>query len=436
MLAHYQQHFQQAQQRLQESDLQPWLKDLQQQHFAAFESQGFPDHRDEQWKYTSVKAISKTNFAMLTPTQQNAKLQARPAELADVADMAELDAHEIIFVNGQLQRFADPGDNFRCSTLLEAGDAIKPYLNQSTAKLNNGFAHLNSAFLEQGIFLEIIGTVSKPIHIIHVTTAENTMHHLRQVIVARPHAKAHIVETYRAHDSQVYFNNVITECYLEPEAKICVNKCQQEASKAFHIASTQVQQQQNSEFHSMVLNLGGRLARSDLNIELQGPGASCEANGLYIARGRQHLDQHTRIDHRVPHCQSNELYKGIVDDQARAVFNGLVYVHPQAKLTQSALMNKNLLLSPKAEVDTKPELEIYHDDVKCSHGATVGQLDEQQYFYLRSRGLQADVARSILTYAFCCDVLSHSKHDAVKHYCQQMLLQQMPEASMIQELLS
>jgi Fe-S cluster assembly protein SufD len=231
----------------------------------------------------------------------------------------------------------------------------------------------------------------------------------------------------------VYFTNVVTEVELGENAAVDYYRLQEESSKAFHISGVHVRQDRDSRFDAHTVTLGSALVRNDVDVRLAAPGAHCELNGLYLAGGRQHVDTHTRVDHLQPHGTSNEFYKGILDGHARSVFNGKVIVHPDAQKTDARQSNKNLLLSVNAEADTKPELEIYADDVKCSHGATVGQLDADSVFYLRSRGLDETAARNLLTFAFAREIIEQVKVAPLRSYLDQAVMQRLPQVAWLEE---
>jgi Fe-S cluster assembly protein SufD len=246
--------------------------------------------------------------------------------------------------------------------------------------------------------------------------------------------QAKIIESYQALGNSVYFNNITTEIKLAANANIEHYKVQQESNKAFHIATLQVDQQRDSTFTSHSVSLGAQLARNDINSWMGDEGATCNLNGLYVTEGRQHCDFHTRIDHAMPHCTSNEFYKGILDGHSRAVFNGQVHVHPNAQKSDAQQSNKNLLLSKDAEVDTKPQLEIYADDVTASHGATVGQLDQNMMFYLRSRGIDYNAAHALLVYGFARSVIEKMSLEPLQKHLEMALVNRIPNAGQFSDM--
>lgn len=303
-----------------------------------------------------------------------------------------------------------------------------PQLNQLAEQIPHGFAKLNTAFINDGLYLHLAKNCifEKPIHIFYFNTQSESVQYLRNLIMVEAGASATIIEHYLAPTSSGYLTNTITEIYLDKAAQIQHIKLQNEATDAYHIGTTKVQQKADSQFESYVLSLGGKLSRSDTEVSLAETGCYCEQRGLTLGQERQHFDHHTLVDHLKPHCSSKQLYKGILDDAARAVFNGKIYVHPHAIKTDSSQMSKNLLLSNQAEIDAKPELEIYNDDVKCSHGATVGQLNLEQLFYLLTRGIDPITAKSILVFAFSYEIIAPLKNVKLRNYLTEMLLKKLP----------
>ena len=253
-------------------------------------------------------------------------------------------------------------------------------------------------------------------------------------MVAEAGSQTTVIESYVSIFDGCYFTNALTEIALMEDAQVDHFKVQEESTKAFHIATLQVHQDRDSRFASHSISFGGQLARNDINIVLDAEGARCTLNGLFMVSGRQHVDFHTRVDHAKANGSSEEVYKGILDGRSRGVFNGRVKVHPDAQKTDAQQSNKNILLSRDAEIDTKPELEIYADDVKCAHGATVGQLDEQTLFYLRSRGIGEDQARGLLTYGFAREILDRVDLAPLRDKLTEELLHRMPNAEQIREM--
>ena len=408
----------------------PWLQRLRKSAMKRFTELGFPTSRNEDWKFTSVAPIAKIPF-------KPAASAASDDLTADMLQQAACNisgAIQLVFANGQyvpqLSTLHSLPDGVLVMSLAAAlrqhAELVEPLLAHYAAYQDHAFAALNTAFIQDGAFVYMPpGKIIKiPIHLVFVTTrsGEGTVSHPRTLIVAGAESQATIVENYTGLEEEVYFTNTVTEIRVADRAAIDHYKLQRESRAAFHVATLKVHQQQGSSFSSHYLGFGGALVRNEVSAALDGEGCECTLNGLYMAGGRQHMDNHTAIDHAKPHCASHELYKGILDGQAHGVFNGKIYVHQDAQKTDAKQTNKTLLLSDDAVINTKPQLEIYADDVKCTHGATVGQLEEDAIFYLRSRGIGREQARSLLTFAFANDIISRVKVEPVRTQLEETLL--------------
>ena len=407
-----------------------------------FAQVGFPSARDEDWKYTSVRPIQDQVFVPADAVSP----RVDRARLAQVT-IPDLGGFRAVCVNG---RFADhlceldglPRGAF-VGGLVDAldvhPDRLDAILGNCASQDSHGFAALNGAFLHDGACIVLApGTVvEEPIELLFVTTdgTQPLLSQPRNVLVAGERSQATIIERYVSLHESAELTNSMTELVAEPGAIVSHYKLQEQNSLAFHVGGLCIRQQRDSTVTSSNIALGSRLARTDIKAILDAPGARCEMLGLYLASGRQHIDNFTHVDHVAAHCVSREVYKGVLDGQARAVFRGRVVVHKDAQHTDAEQENHNLLLSRDAEVDTKPQLEIYADDVKCSHGATVGQLDESAVYYLRSRGIDERAARSLLTYAFANDIVERLELAPLRHQLARLLPQKLsghsvPEAGM------
>ncbi|HEY4542333.1 MAG TPA: Fe-S cluster assembly protein SufD [Noviherbaspirillum sp.] len=410
----------------------PWLASARRNALAGFAERGFPTRRDEDWKYTSTQGFERHAFSAAGNDLPNPELALA---IARRRAGIELDAHLMVFHNGRYQpRLSTPapGSGLRLASLADAleaaPDQVEPYLAENADEAEDAFAALNTAFMRDGAYLHLArGTVlEQPVHLLFIATGAGNAHYLRNLIVAERGARASIVEHYIGIDGLPYFTSTVTRIFAEEGAEIAHTKLQQEGQHAFHVARLGAFQQRDSRFASHSISLGAALARHDILARFDGTGCEAALDGLYLAGHDQHVDHHTCVDHRLPHGTSRENYRGVLDGRAHAVFNGKVIVRPGAMKTDASQSNHNLLLSREAEIDAKPELEIYADDVKCNHGATVGQLDAQQLFYLRARGIDEAAARAMLVHAFVHDVVSRIRLDALRRHLEDILLARLP----------
>jgi len=409
----------------------PWLRRAREAAMERFARLGFPGRRDEEWKYTPLAAIEKPHFALVP---------SAPGSVAaeQVEGFALAGTHLLVFVNGRFEPGLSRPEKLPAgATVVSLREALEGDAGELAARLGRvpenvtPFAALNQAFMTDGAYLRLApGTkLLKPIQLLFLASQPNLAIQPRILVLAEEGSAATLIEHHAAIGDIGYFTNGVTEIVACPGAAIEHHKLQQESRRAFHVAAVVAEQDRDSRLASTSFALGAALARVDIAIGLQGEGAACTLDGLYVAVGRQHLDHHTRIDHLKPRCRSRELYKGILSGAARAVFNGKVIVHPDAQQSDAFQSNHNLLLSENAEVDTKPQLEIFADDVKCGHGATVGQLDEDQLFYLRSRGVDGGTARAVLTMAFARESVDRVGIPALQKRLDQLLPALLPRES-------
>ncbi len=419
-----------------------WLNMSRKAALATFEKEGFPDPRIEDWKYTSVRPIEKHLFKLAQKTDH--PINATTINTLLCGDMA---CHLMVFVDGRYSPdLSDPRNSSGQVTikdlhtaLVEDTDVLEANLGKIADASKNGFAALNMALMNDGAYIKIADNASLelPIHLMFLSSGkEGVTNQTRILIVAGAGSQARIIESYQSVvTGSVYFNNITTEIKAEANTDIEHYKLQQESNKAFHIATSQVAQAEDSTFTSFSISMGAQIARNDINIRMGNEGAACNLYGLYITDGRQHCDFHTSIDHAEPHCNSNESYKGILGGHSRAVFNGQVYIHPGAQKSAARQENNNLLLSKSAEIDTKPQLEIHADDVTASHGATVGQLDENMIFYLRSRGIDYSSAHALLVYGFAHDFIEKITIEPLKNHLEDALVDCIPNVGQLSEFL-
>ena len=418
----------------------PWPAQPRAAALNYLKTHGFPTRRTEQWKYTDVSPITRRKFTL----EKSAPANIDHA-FVDSLRFSRLDCHELVFINGNFS--AELSRNLslphgviaRSLRSVRADDAslLEPYFTREEIK--HAFTALNTAFLNDGVLIHLPDEteIHTPIHIIYVTrqASETLMSHPHNLVVLGRHAGASVIETFAGIPDTEYFTNSHTSILAKTGARLDYYKIQQESQRAYHIGNTRIRQEADSRIDCHALSLGGKLARCDIDVELDEPGAEVNLNGLYLTSNRQHIDNHTLIEHKQPHTLSNEHFRGIMNGHSRAVFNGKVIVHEQAQKTEAHQSNANLLLSGNAEVDTKPELEIYADDVKCSHGATVGQLDENMLFYLRSRAVDEDTARSLLTYAFADEVIRDIKFPEIRERLEHSIAGELPDSDLIEEFI-
>ncbi len=415
-----------------------WLQTLRQEGRLLFEQLGLPRRNLEEWKYTDVSPIAEHPFITPRPLthQWHDQLTALP-----------LSPLRLVFVNGfyvpTLAQIPTLPPRVIIGSLGEALSQNSPLLEKHLANYampeDNPFVALNNAFIEDGAFVYIPANVhlAHPIHIVYFnienkSETNNTppiASHPRNLIIVEAGASASIIEDYIGTADIVYLNNPVTEIFLDQDASLEHYKLQRESQNAFHVATISVRQEQNSHFASHSFSFGSQLTRNNINSYLQAPHSECSFNGLVMVRHNQHVDNHTLIHHSHPHCHSNQLYHGILDDLACGVFNGKIYVEAEAQKTDSRQTNRTLMLSNQARMDAKPQLEIFAEDVKCSHGATVGRLDTDSLYYLRSRGISAKDARKMLTLAFGKQVSDLIKIPTLRNAIETLIADQLEEWS-------
>ncbi|HLM00175.1 MAG TPA: Fe-S cluster assembly protein SufD, partial [Pyrinomonadaceae bacterium] len=391
-----------------------WLRDLREKAFRFFTENGFPTPQNEEWKYTNVAPLAQENFVLPESSAAAGVLNSPDKILPFVFD--ESKESVLVFVNGRFDRnlsnlsalggaqvlsFSEAANNENFSGIFKAKLASLVDFDK------NGFTALNTAFIDEGAFLFVPKNtkVEAPVQFLFLTE-DGKAAFPRVLIVAEAFAQATIIETYTRGEETKYLTDAVVEISLADEAKIEHYRVQRESHSAFHVGSSGAEIRRGAVYDATNITLGARLSRHDVSVKFLTTGGEAFVDGLYMVGGLQHADTHSVIDHQLPNCVSHQTYKGIVDGRARAVFNGKVFVRENASGTDAQQSNKNLLLSNEARVDTKPQLEIFNDDVKCSHGATVGQLEEEELFYLLSRGLNESLARNLLTYGFAEEIVN------------------------------
>jgi len=392
-----------------------WLKELRDGAIACFDTLGFPTTKQEAWRFTSVAPLLDTPFELAKPVPGT-----RYPVPADIEPFLLGTGPRLVFVNGFLARpLSTPlSDGVRldglAQALIDTPDLVRQHLSKYAAFTDRPFAALNTAFVRDGAFVHVPAkvTIEEPIQLLFLATPVDGVRvvaHPRNLIVLEREARATVVETYAAVDDKgggVYWTNAVTEVVAGDGARVDCYRVQRESDRAYHVAVTDVHQGRDSTVNLHAVSFGAALARHDLRGTLAGPGGYLILNGLYVLAGEQHADHHTAIDHAAPHCESHEYFNGVLDGRSHGVFNGRIIVRPGAQKTDSKQTNNNLLLSREAHADSQPQLEIYADDVKCTHGSTVGPLDPKALFYLRSRGIGEAEARRLMTYGFAAEILN------------------------------
>ncbi len=393
------------------ADQPEWLVTLRREAFAKFTKLGFPSVRDEEWKYTNVGGIAKGSWPVVSPELET--VQVSGEALSEVEGSCKL-----VFVDGVFRAdlsSVPEGINARPFGDCFEDKGFKEKFGKIVDPAFNGFTALSTAFAGEGVFVTVSANtkIENPVNVVFVGNSR-TSNFPRILYLGGIGSEAELVERYIRSGESEYFTNAVVEVALEDEAKLVHTRVQRESHSAYHVVTAQAELGRGSVYDSTNINLGAKLSRHDLGLGFNEKGAEAWVDGLYLVDEDQHTDTHSRIDHRVPNCTSHQSYKGILDGKSRAVFNGKVFVREDASGTDAFQSNKNLLLSNDARVDTKPQLEIYNDDVKCAHGATVGQLEEEELFYLLSRGLNEDLARNLLTYGFAEEVIAKIKVPSIK----------------------
>jgi Fe-S cluster assembly protein SufD len=432
----------------------PWLQALRSNALETFSAQGFPSPREEEWRYTNVSGIEKKLFL---PSKS---LTAGDVDAERLKTYQLQDAWVVVLVNGhfsaELSVLTDLPEAVSVMSMADAlakqPGIVEKYLGSAANQAEHSFIAFNTAWFTDGLFVHVPAkqVLDRPIQLLHIVTGEDAMATTRNIIIVDEMAEAKVIETFIARDgvyaadlsgtsaasgaANAYVTAAVTEVFVEQNADLTLYKMQSESEKAYHFGGTYVKQARDARFTHHNFAFGGLLARSDIHADLD-HASECELNGLYLGVKRQHIDNHTRINHLKPYAISRELYKGVLDDRARGVFQGRVIVAVDAQKTDSQMNNRNLLLSDDAEADTKPQLEIYADDVKCGHGVTVGQLDEKSIFYLQSRCVDEETARNMLTFAFANEMVDKIKIKGLHDMVLEQVLARFPQEGVNKEWL-
>lgn len=413
--------------KLQLKDSDSGLDAIRKRAFRRFNEKGIPASRNEEWKYTRIGSLFNTEYSFpLTPENISEE------DLNGVRLAGYEQANELIFVNGI---FSDSLSTVRSRELIvqpleqaaknEYKDIVSAHLGHSSKYLNDGINALNTAFVHGGIFMYVKkGKVTEhPVYIYHISDARaaNIFSQPRSLIYIGENAQVQLVETSSTIGMGESFINGVMEIAVEKDSVLEYYTIQNDAAHTNQVSTTHIRQVGKSYIHAVTISMNGGIVRNNLNVVMDADQAEAHLYGLYFLKGQSHVDNHTVVDNVKPNCYSNELYKGIINDSATAVFNGKIFVQPNAQKTNAYQSNKNILLSDTASVNTKPQLEIFADDVKCSHGCTVGRLNEEGLYYLRSRGISETMARALLIHAFAVDILERIKPLPIRKYVDQLI---------------
>ena len=387
-----------------------WETQWRQHALNQIQSQGLPQRSLEAWKYTHLTKLHSHTFS----------LAHHPAASPELLQRLSLpQTATLVFVDGRFQPHLSTvsEESFTIHSLgkllQEDPEQLRPYLNQAISHNDISFAATNTALFQDGLFIQVPKQcTATPLVLLFLTTEQPTssMHHVRNIIVVQEQAQANFFEYHLSLSSQPSFNTYVNEIFLQPHSHCDWLRLQALNAKQFHISETAVKQLHTSQFHHINIDYGSELSRHDIKIDLEQSGASCKLHGLYDAHDTQQLDNHTLINHLASHTTSYQYYKGVINDHARAVFNGRIIVHPHVQGASTEQRNPNLLLSANAEINTKPQLEIYNDQIKASHSATIGQLDENAIFYLQSRGMERHLAIQAIVQGFCKEIIQQIPH--------------------------
>jgi Fe-S cluster assembly protein SufD len=416
------------------------IRELRRRAIERFGELGFPTTKNEEWRFTNVSRVANGSFTLARAKAGGISAeQVAPHLFASGTRMVFLDGHFV----PELSSLANLPDGVVVDSLAHAlaatPERVLPHLGKHARFDEHAFVALNTAFMTDGAFIEVPPGVAieEPVQLLFAATGNRdgkpVVAFPRNLIVADESSHLRVIETYVGLDDVAYFTCPVTEVVAQANSFIDHYKVQKESVEAYHLGTLQLYQGPASNVFSHSIATGGALVRNDTNANLDAEGCECSMDGLYVLRGEQFLDNHMRLDHAKPHCHSFELFKGILDHRSRAVFNGRIYVAKDAQKTDAKQSSRALLLSKEALVNSNPQLEIFADDVKCTHGSTVGQLDDDAIFYLRSRGIGKEAARSLLTYAFASDIVNRIKIDPVRRELEEFLFTRLPKGEVVRQ---
>jgi len=419
-----------------------WLSSFQEQGRSQWLSKQFPNRKTENWKYTSLHSLAEGNYLRWSEA-------ANHGNLKEQVSIPDFDAHRIVFVNGCYDvalSSLDLPDGLEVCSFGEASDEqqalIREHLGSVVEQGTHQFAALNASWVQEGVFIRVKSktVVEKPVQVVYLTTAQEYNFSVQQrcLVLVEPLAEVTVLESFTSTgEAQNSFTNGVTELVVSENASLKHVRLHVEEEQALHIGGVHVSLAANARFDSFHLGLGSAVKRIDITINHEDKGTECNLNGIYLARNNQLVDYHTTIEHKAPHGRTSEVFRGIISDQAKAVFNGRIHIHKDAQKVLAELSNKNLLTSQQAEVDTKPELEIYADDVQCAHGATIAQLDDKSLYYMQARGVDRDKARILLSFGFINELINdlsdHALQVYIRHQVQFMFTDQSSDLAEVGE---
>ncbi len=396
--------------------------------FKVLKENGFPAPKDEEYKFTNLTKALEKNIDF----QSIASTPSITSEQIESVKIPNLDAYNLVFINGAFS--AENSDKFSIEGLdvssfeQAAGnntDNVAKYFGKQADFQNDAFIALNTAFSQNGAVITVKDNtvIDKPIALYFVSDGATSqpIYNTRNIVVVGQSAQVTVLEKFDTLGTEKSFTNAVNEIFVAENANAKYFKIENDASATYHISNVNVAQERNSRFTANTIALNGAMVRNNLDIKLNGEGCESHMNGLYVLGNKTHVDNHTVVDHIMPNCYSNELYKGIMDDKSKGVFNGKIFVREDAQKTNAFQSNKNILMTDDASVNTKPQLEIWADDVKCSHGCTTGQLDQDAMFYLQARGIRKERARAILLHAFAIDVIENLEIEAIQNYVEEII---------------
>jgi Fe-S cluster assembly protein SufD len=417
--------------QLQTIDPDNLLTDVRREGFKNFNKKGLPTFKNEEWKYTSVSDLFKKEYHL---TEDELKPAISASQVDEIRLPGFENANELVFANGkyvpELSTIRSSKDQLVILPLEEAAngiykDLVKEHLGKSALFINDAIHALNTSFIYGGVFIYAVKgqIIENPVYLYHISdAAENhILSQPRSLVFADSSSKLQLVETYKTIGSMDSFTNEVVEVAVKDNAILEYYKIQNDGPNGSHVGTTHIRQIGKCYAHTVVVSLDGGMIRNNTNIIMEAAGNEAHMYGLYLLKGNSHVDNHTLVDNRMPNCFSNELYKGVMDARSTGVFSGKIFVRPDAQKTNAYQTNNNILLSENASVNTKPQLEIFADDVKCSHGCTVGRLDEEALFYLRARGISKEHAQAMLLKAFAESIIEQIKIESLKEYAEQLI---------------